>query len=702
MKRKNTLRTIIILAFIVLALIYIYPSFVLTNVEQEEKAKIAELSALTGMSESEIFQNVYREDIDIVAFFYDLNLSADTLEAAREIVRDLQDRLYDKLLKIRKRSIKQGLDLQGGMHLVLQVDLVSLIDNLARKKDEVYYDIQEEIKTRMQNPDEDFYHALSTVFKEKNIPLNRYFGDMRDSEGDIISNIKKEAADAVNRSQEILRNRVDQFGVSEPSIQKQGTHRIVVELPGVHDPARARALIGKTALLEFKLLADADKTQKALESIDQFLKRDIAGETAVEEEQLEKKETKEVATAVADTAEAVTDTTVAPPRESKDEVVDVTDLFGGETTTFTEEDTSLLVDAEMTQEHPFYSLLRNMSGNVSVPEQNFSVVNRIIHRLDIKKILPSDYEFLWSNEPIVSTSDGNKYYTLYFVKREPEMTGTMLKDAQVQIDQGGTGGAAGQPIVGLEMNRQGAKTFARVTGANVGEFLAIVLDNKVHMAPRIKTKIPDGRAIIEGSFDMNEARDLAIVLRAGALPVQVEIIEERTVGPSLGKDSVSKGATSALAGLVIVVLFMLWYYRIGGVIADMALALNILFVMSILAGFQGTLTLPGIAGIILTIGMAVDANVLIYERIREELATGKTVKASIDAGYSRAIVTILDANVTTLIAAVVLYQFGTGPIQGFALTLMIGIIASMFTAIVVTRAVFDFIANRFQLKTLKI
>ncbi|MBC8278266.1 MAG: protein translocase subunit SecD, partial [FCB group bacterium] len=296
----------------------------------------------------------------------------------------------------------------------------------------------------------------------------------------------------------------------------------------------------------------------------------------------------------------------------------------------------------------------------------------------------------------------NKYYSLYYLKKEPELTGAYLRDAQVQIGSGSSPGSAGLPTVSFELNRQGARIFSRVTGANTEKFLAIVLDEKVHMAPRIKTKIPDGRGIIEGSSDMEEARDLAIVLRAGALPAPVDIIEERTVGPSLGHDSVSQGTVSGLSGLAVVILFMIWYYRLGGIIADLALMLNLVFVMSILAGFHGTLTLPGIAGIILTIGMAVDANVLIFERIREELRTGKTVKASIDAGYSRAIVTILDANVTTLIAAVVLYQFGSGPMRGFALTLMIGIIASMFTAIVVTRAVFDWITGRFTLKTLKI
>jgi len=252
------------------------------------------------------------------------------------------------------------------------------------------------------------------------------------------------------------------------------------------------------------------------------------------------------------------------------------------------------------------------------------------------------------------------------------------------------------------MKREGARRFARVTENNVGELLAIVLDGKVHMAPNIRVRIPDGRAIIEGSDSVEEANDLTIVLRAGALPAPVEIIEERTVGPSLGADSIKAGAFSAIIGLVIVMIFMLFYYKGSGVIADIALILNILFLMAVLGGFGFTLTLPGIAGIILTIGMAVDANVLIFERIREELRAGKTVWNAIKNGYDRAMITILDANVTTAIAGLVLYQFGSGPLRGFALTLIIGIVASMFTALVVSRAIFDWITDTKSVKKLSI
>ncbi len=252
------------------------------------------------------------------------------------------------------------------------------------------------------------------------------------------------------------------------------------------------------------------------------------------------------------------------------------------------------------------------------------------------------------------------------------------------------------------MNDQGARIFSRVTGANVNKRLAIVLDGKVMMAPNIEDRIPNGSAVIRGSMGAQEAQDLAIVLRAGALQVPMKVIEERTVGPSLGKDSIAKGQFSAILGLVIVIVFVSIYYKLSGLIANTALLMNLVIVMAALAFFDATLTLPGVAGIILTIGMAVDANVLIFERIREELRAGKTVRAAIDQGYSRAFWAIFDSNLTTLLTAIVLYQFGTGPIRGFAVTLSIGIVASMFTAIVVTRVIFDFVTSRRRMATLSI
>ncbi|RJP80243.1 MAG: protein translocase subunit SecD, partial [Candidatus Zixiibacteriota bacterium] len=496
--------------------------------------------------------------------------------------------------------------------------------------------------------------------------------------------LAKEADDAIARSLEIMRNRIDQFGVAEPIIVRQGARRIVVELPGVQDPSRARALIGKTALLEFQLVAEPEVTQEVLEDIDNLLRREAGLTVETEPEAADTL----AAAAPADTAAADT----AAGDTVDEQLVEASKVFGEESPL---DNDSLMLAEGLEKEHPFYALLRNIGEDIAVARPNRRAVELILARPDVRRVIPPDYEFIWGNDPFTGP-DGVEYWNLYLLKAEPEITGKYLTQADVEIGTGGNDPTtAGQPIVSLVMNREGGRIFSRVTGANVNRRLAIVLDNKVHMAPVIRTKIPDGRAIIEGSDSMEEARDLAIVLRAGALPAPVEIIEERTVGPSLGADSIAKGTMSGWISLLVIGLFMVWYYKVAGVVADIALMLNLLFLMAILAGFQATLTLPGIAGIILTIGMAVDANVLIYERIREELRSGKTIRAAIDAGYERATVTILDSNITTIIAAIVLYQFGTGPIRGFALTLMIGVAVSLFTAIIVTRLIFDLYTQKF-------
>ncbi|MBA7510019.1 Protein translocase subunit SecD [subsurface metagenome] len=369
--------------------------------------------------------------------------------------------------------------------------------------------------------------------------------------------------DAMERALEVIRNRVDQFGVAEPLIARQGDRWLVVELPGVKDPERAIELIGKTALLEFKLVNDGIRISEILDS----------------------------------------EGKVDPGR------------------------------------------------------------------------IPLGYEVL-----------PGKREALFLVKEESEITGAALTNAKVEI-----GGQYNMPYVAIDFNKDGAKKFARITEINIERNLAIVLDGRVQSAPVIKSKIPDGHAIIEGNFTMEEAKNLAIVLRAGALPAPVNIIENRTVGPSLGRDSVRAGVVATGIGLICVMLFMVIYYRLSGLVVDLALILNLIILLGMMAYFRATLTLPGIAGIILIIGMSVDANVLIFERIREELRAGKTVRVAIDSGYQKAFRTIIDSNLTTLIAAAFLFQFGTGPVKGFAVTLSLGILISMFTALVVTHMVFDMV-----------
>jgi preprotein translocase subunit SecD len=480
------------------------------------------------------------------------------------------------------------------MHLVLEVDtekaLESTIErirleirNLLKKERIRFLNIERvngaKISVRLQGKDNiDGFERI----------LNKEFEDLRlvsrstdDGVLSIVMDLPEEEADhikklATRQALETIRNRIDQFGVSEPDIRLQGEKRILIQLPGIKDTERAKDLIGKTALLEFKLVDETHDVNAA---------RD---------------------------------------------------------------------------------------GNI-----------------------PLGSEILTQ---ITKSPDTNREIKNYFlIKKQTLLTGANLTDARVQIDS-----QFNEPYVSITFDKKGGRIFAEITGENVKKRLAIVLDNHVYSAPVIQEKIAGGEARITGNFTMEEAKDLAIALRAGALPAPVKILEERTVGPSLGADSINKGLISVCVGGILVVLFMIIYYKGSGLIADLALILNIILIAGGLAAFQATLTLPGIAGIILTIGIAVDANVLIFERIREELGIGKTPRAAVDAGYKKATLTILDANVTTLIAALVLFQFGTGPVKGFAVTLSLGVIASLFTSLIITRLAFDYLLINRKVKSLSI
>ena len=670
-----------ILALVVLGVWYLIPTYQSITVNRQIDERIGEIAGLTGVTESELQQNMFRFDVDIAhQIRIDTTISAENRDRAVELVNEVRTDLYDRLSSSTEGAIKLGLDLQGGMHLVLEVNLVELMNDMAKNKDSAFDEIMTEIRTNLDvSPDAGFEEIVMDAFQAREIPMARYFGDPRQSDREILRSMRRQADEAVNLTLTTLRNRVDEFGVSEPSITKQGARRIVVELPGIQDAARARRLIGRTALLEFKLLAPQEITAQVLKEIDGVLSRKLAEEGAFDDMPV---------------AEAKTTTET----ESGDQPLSTTELFSGDTGV---EDTTTSTQAQaLNRERPFSGLMSLYQREIVVPASDRKTIERFLGREDVQSIIPPEYQFLWSHKQEVG-NDGMNYWRLYMVKSRAELSGSALSDAQLTIG-GNDPTQAGAPIVSLTMNREGARRFARITETNIGEQLAIVLDNKVHMAPYLRTRIPDGRAIIEGADSVEEASDLAIVLRAGALPAPVEIIEERTVGPSLGADSIRAGLLSAILGLSLVMVFMAFYYRGSGLVADLVLMLNILFLMAVLAGFGFTLTLPGIAGIILTIGMAVDANVLIFERIREELVAGKTVWNAIKNGFDRAFITIMDANVTTLIAGIVLYQFGTGPIRGFALTLMIGIVASMFTALVVSRAIFDWITAKWTVKKLSI
>lgn len=520
-------------------------------------------------------------------------------------------------------AIKLGLDLQGGMHIVLEVDDSALDENSKK--------------------------------------------------------------DAPDRVMEILRNRIDQFGVAEPVIQRQGDKRIIVQLPGLEDPERARGLIEQAAFLEFRLVREPDEVGRVLTALDKALKG-VTVEGSVVDTTNVTMETGEDSTAV-ETPETAADSLLAGVTDT-DSLLPV--LPGTE-------DLSVPM-AEVSEDRPFTSyLITQFDGGVVVDERQVREVQALLETPQAQRVIPPRSKFFWSNESY-PLQGGGVGYVLYLLEKDSRIDGSTLIDASTRNDPDDPT----QLNVAFRLNRRGAMEFSRLTGDNIGRRLAIVLDGKVRSAPVIQSKIPGGEGRITGLDSDDEANDLSIVLRAGALPAPVSIIEERSVGPTLGRDSIVAGTYAALGGFVVVMLFMLVYYRASGALACFALLLNLIIIMAALAKLHAALTLPGIAGLILTIGMAIDANVLIFERIREELAKAKTVRSAIEAGYDRAFRTILDANVTTLITAFVLWQFGTGPIKGFATTLSIGIVASMFTALICTRMVFDLVTARTQLRKLSI
>ena len=490
-------------------------------------------------------------------------------------------------------KIHLGLDLKGGMHLLLELDMAKLMDNIVDRKMNSLKDAMISDGVRFLGIDKkanSIIIAVSPDQKEKlfNLVGNK-FPDLKAGsakpEGDLLSVElllpEKELAsikeNAVNQALETIRNRIDQFGVSEPVIVKQGENQLLVQLPGVKDPQRAMELIGRTAQLEFKL---------------------------VDEEAMAK----------------------------------------GDLTTISR-------DSEVLK-------IRSKNRETGVVTMN----------------------------PIV-------------LKKQAILTGELLTDARVNM---GSRDIGSEISVGIEFNAEGARLFDKVTAENVGKRLAIVLDNNVYSAPQIRERISGGKAQITGGFSLEEAKDLAIVLRAGALPAPVKVVQNITIGPTLGQDSINKGVMATVLACVFVIIFMVIYYRFSGVIANVALALNLIYLLGVFSAFKATMTLPGIAGIALTIGMGVDSNVLIFERIREELRLGKTVRAAVDGGYAKAWVAIFDSHITTLITAAVLFIFGTGPIKGFAITLIFGMIINLFTAVFGSKTIFDWILSKYKPRTLSI
>ncbi|MBI3809937.1 MAG: protein translocase subunit SecD [Nitrospirae bacterium] len=503
------------------------------------------------------------------------------------------------------KGMTLGLDLQGGIHLVLEVEAERAIEIKMDRDVSNMTELFAEKKLKVENvkrtgPTEITVNLGEPGAKEAVLTLvdDQFptLGGRSPSDRVLLLTLKPDEAErikkaAVGQALETVRNRIDQFGVAEPLIQQQGLRQIVVQLPGVKDPGRAKALIKNTALLEFKMLDEDHKVAREL-----------------------------------------------PSRVPAGKEEDILREFGPQ--------------------------------------------------------IPPDDEILFERN--MDKETGRVTKTPYLIRKRVVLTGDVLTDARVSI------GEFQNAYVSINFDNTGAKLFERITAENVKKRMAVILDNTVYSAPVIQERISGGRAQITGSFTTEEANDLAIVLRAGALPAPVKIIQDLTVGPSLGRDSIEKGIRSTMIAGAMVIIFMVVYYRMAGAIADFALMLNLVCLVGALAGLNATLTLPGIAGIILTIGMGVDSNVLIFERIREELRTGKPVRPAVDAGYDKAFLTIVDSHVTTLITGFALFLFGTGPIKGFAITLCLGIAINLFTALVGTKVIFDLLNRRGRMERLSI
>ncbi len=575
-----------------------------------------------------------------------------------------------KIRAVRENALSLGLDLQGGMHVTLEVRTDALIRELATDTDDTFDEVLQIASERAIQQGVSIIEAFVAEFESRDSEarLSRYFRNAdagvtrRSSNAEVAQYLDEQADDAIERAISIIRDRVDRYGVTEPSIQKQGTRRVVVELPGIDDPERVRNLLKGTARLEFHLMAEEDDLQRSLQQIIEHF---------------------EVGDAAADVAEE--DTLLAEESQTDTLLAEADDTAASADTGF---DASSLLDQPEADDssNPLLEVMQPVGTGVVfgvVSEVDTARVNDLLSVPEVQDLLPSNVQLLYTASPIGQSEDGLEMYYLLGVREEIELTGEVITDARVDFDE------LNRAEVTMVMNSEGARTWARLTGANVDKNIAIVLDDYVYSYPTVINRIVGGRSSITGLDSRDEAQDIVTVLMSGALPAPVDIVEERTVGPSLGEASIRAGFISVTLGLLIVALFMIWYYRTAGVVADLALIFNIIFIFGILAAFNATLTLPGIAGIVLTIGMAVDANVLIFERIREEQATGKTLKAAIGAGYSKAFSAIFDANITTFFVGAILYSFGVGPIQGFAVTLMAGILSSLFTAIVVSRIVFD-------------
>mgnify|MGYP003120451189 FL=1 len=574
--------------------------------------------------------------------------------------------------EIKETELGLGLDLQGGMHVTLEVSPVEIVKGLAgNPKDEGFNKAVEDARQAAKTSTDKFVNLFYSAWQSNNpnkklssifaTAANRGRISLESSDSEILDIIDKEVENAIDRSFNILRTRIDRFGTSQPNIQRiQGSGRIQIELPGVDNQERVRNLLQGVAKLQFWEVAELNDLGGSLEAVNAAWVADnkssntpaaadtVSTENMSEEDSLRNALEKQLAE-------------IDPLNPS----TDVSPVF------------SLL--------YPNYGLAYQVRDTV--------VINRILKNPDYNSLLPRDIKLLWGVKPFTPEGTSDEVLELYAIKAprgtdEAPLEGDVVTDARQVLDQ------TSRPAVSMQMNAEGARKWRSLTAANIGKRIAVVLDNYVYTAPVVNGEIPTGQSEISGSFSLQEAQDLANILKSGSLPAPTQIVEESIIGPTLGKEAQSQGVFSMISGLVIVVLFMLAYYSKGGLVAIAALVFNIFFILGILAQLGAALTLPGIAGIVLTIGMSIDANVLIFERIKEELRNGAGLIAAINSGYNKAFSAILDSNVTTFLTGAILYALGQGPVKGFAIVLMIGIASSFFSAVFITRVIVSWMSKK--------
>jgi SecD/SecF fusion protein len=597
----------------------------------------------------------------------------------------------------KEREINLGLDLKGGMNVTLEVSVVDLVRSLAgaNQNDPTFKKAIDRALELQKSSNKGFVDLFGQAYKEvdPNASLAAIFANIENQDKinfnstneQVLKHLNEESTAAISRSFNILRTRIDKFGVSQPNIQQLGSGRILVELPGVKEPERVRKLLQGTAKLEFWETYSFGDVAPSLVAVNKML----AGAAPV------------------DTASKVaTDSTAAKPDSAKTAAADTTkknslvDKLGSDTTA--KQDSSKKTFEEFAKENPLFAYLFPADGQVRTQDEKNIVdkqavigyslikdtakVNALLAREDVKQVLPKNLRLLWAVKPPTPESQSLQLIGIKVNSRDGSapLDGGAISDARQDFGQFNS-----KPEISMKMNLEGAKTWKRLTGENVGKSIAIVLDDYVYSFPNVQGEIPNGNSSITGNFEINEAKDLANILKAGKLPAPARIVEEAVVGPSLGKEAINNGLLSFAVALLIVFIFVIVYYNKAGVVADIALLCNMFFIMGVLASLGAVLTLPGIAGIVLIIGLSVDANILIFERVREELRAGKGLRLAVSDGYKHALSSIVDSNFTTLILGIILYVFGSGPVQGFATTLIIGILCSLFSAIFITRLLFE-------------